>query len=74
MSAWLGAGVPSTQVAEWAGHSVAVLHRIYAKVLAGQAASARQRIEAALELPPDPETANRPQTPDDGRAEPDTAG
>lgn len=23
---WLAAGVPSTQCAEWAGHSVAVLH------------------------------------------------
>jgi hypothetical protein len=40
--------VPSTQVAEWAGHSVAVLHQIYAKVLAGQEASARDRIERAL--------------------------
>jgi hypothetical protein len=41
--------VPSTQVAEWAGHSVAVLHQIYAKVLAGQEHSARQRIEEALQ-------------------------
>jgi len=24
---WLNAGVPSTQVAEWAGHSVTVLHQ-----------------------------------------------
>ena len=31
---WLAAGVPSTQVAAWAGHSVAVLHQIYAR--AGQ--------------------------------------
>jgi integrase len=48
VSTWLVGGVPSTQVAEWAGHSVAVLHQIYAKVIAGQEASARQRIEAAL--------------------------
>ncbi|WP_433868443.1 tyrosine-type recombinase/integrase, partial [Saccharopolyspora sp. CA-218241] len=48
VSTWLGGGVQSTQVAEWAGHSVAVLHQIYAKVLVGQEASARQRIEAAL--------------------------
>jgi integrase len=48
---WLGSGVPSTQVVEWAGHSVAVLHQIYAKVLAEQEASARHRIERALGLP-----------------------
>ncbi|GAB4001523.1 hypothetical protein GCM10029992_37290 [Glycomyces albus] len=29
------AGVPSKQVAEWAGHSVEVLERIYSKVLEG---------------------------------------
>lgn len=50
VSTWLGSGVPSTQVAEWAGHSVAVLHQIYAKVLVGQEASARERIEQALGL------------------------
>ncbi|MBE9375572.1 tyrosine-type recombinase/integrase [Saccharopolyspora sp. HNM0983] len=48
VSTWLGSGVPSTQVAEWAGHSVAVLHQVYAKVLAGQEDSARRRIEEAL--------------------------
>ncbi|MFD0537513.1 hypothetical protein ACFQY7_30940 [Actinomadura luteofluorescens] len=31
----LNAGVPPTQVAEWAGHSVEVLLKIYAKVIAG---------------------------------------
>jgi integrase len=51
VSTWLAAGVPSAQIAEWVGHSVAVLHRIYAKVLAGQEASARERIERALRLP-----------------------
>lgn len=50
VSTWLSSGVPSTQVAEWAGHSVAVLHQIYAKVLAGQEPSARERIERALGL------------------------
>ncbi|MBB4912486.1 tyrosine-type recombinase/integrase [Actinophytocola algeriensis] len=35
VSTWLAAGVPSTQCAEWAGHSVAVLHQIYAKVING---------------------------------------
>jgi integrase len=52
VSTWLGSGVPSTQVAEWAGHSVAVLHQIYAKVIAGQEASAKRRIEIALGLEP----------------------
>jgi len=31
LSTWLNAGVPPTQVAEWAGHSVMVLLRVYAK-------------------------------------------
>lgn len=47
---WLAAGVPSTQVAEWAGHSVAVLHQIYAKVIAGQESAALERTSAALGL------------------------
>jgi integrase len=50
VSTWLAAGVPSTQVAEWAGHSVMVLHQIYAKVIAGQEASALARIGLALGL------------------------
>jgi len=49
VSTWLAAGVPSTQCAEWAGHSVAVLHQIYAKVIAGLESAAHQRIERALE-------------------------
>ena len=35
VSTWLNAGVPSTQVAEWAGHSLTVLLQIYAKCLVG---------------------------------------
>lgn len=53
VSTWLNAGVPSTQVAEWAGHSVAVLHQIYAKCIVGQEEAARQRIAAALGEPSD---------------------
>ncbi|MGW4826691.1 tyrosine-type recombinase/integrase [Amycolatopsis japonica] len=48
VSTWLAGGVPSTQCAEWAGHSVAVLHQIYAKVIAGLESAAHQRIEEAL--------------------------
>jgi hypothetical protein len=40
--------VPSTTVAEWAGHSVEILHKICAKCLDGEGASARQRVLAAL--------------------------
>jgi hypothetical protein len=40
--------VPSTQVAAWAGHSVGVLHQIYAKVIVGQEDAARRRIDAVL--------------------------
>ena len=47
---WLAAGVPSTQVAAWAGHSVAVLHQIYAKVVAGMESEARDRIGRMLGL------------------------
>jgi hypothetical protein len=35
-------------VAEWAGHSVEVLLRIYAKCLDGGDALVRRRVEAAL--------------------------
>ncbi len=48
VSTWLNAGVPSTQVAEWAGHSVGVLHQIYPKRIVGQKDAARERIAAAL--------------------------
>jgi integrase len=50
VSTWLNAGVPATKVAEWAGHSVEVLMRVYAKCIFGQEEAARQRIEAALRL------------------------
>jgi integrase len=48
VSTWLNAGVPATQVAEWAGHSVAVLLQIYAKCMVGQEEAAKRRIAAAL--------------------------
>ena len=48
VSLWLNAGVPATQVAEWAGHSVNVLLRVYAKCIYGQDEAARQRVQAAL--------------------------
>ncbi|WP_433792688.1 tyrosine-type recombinase/integrase [Actinoplanes sp. CA-252034] len=48
VSFWLNEGVPATQVAEWAGHSVHVLLKVYAKCIEGQDEAARRRIEEAL--------------------------
>ncbi|MBT8225436.1 MAG: tyrosine-type recombinase/integrase [Dactylosporangium sp.] len=55
VSLWLNAGVPATQVAEWAGHSVHVLLKVYAKCIDGQDEAARRRIEAALRFDDDPD-------------------
>ena len=49
VSLWLNSGVPATEVARRAGHSVAVLLKVYASCLDGQAAPANQRISEALE-------------------------
>jgi len=38
VSTWLNGGVAPTQVAEWAGHSVDVLLKIYAQCLDGEQA------------------------------------
>jgi hypothetical protein len=47
VSTWLNAGVPVPQVAEWAGHSVDVLLRVYAKCISDQQPEAKRRIEEA---------------------------
>jgi integrase len=44
VSTWLNAGVAPTQVAEWAGHSVDVLLRVYAKCISGKQDEAKRRI------------------------------
>ena len=44
VSTWLNAGVDPTLVAEWAGHSVHVLLRVYARCVTGRDAIARQRV------------------------------
>jgi hypothetical protein len=36
VSTWLNAGAPAPQAATWAGHSVDVLPRVYAKCIDGQ--------------------------------------
>jgi integrase len=48
VSTWLSSGVAPAQVAEWAGHSVEVLLRTYAKCLDGQEDAALSQIEQAL--------------------------
>jgi integrase len=53
VSTWLHAGVDSTQVAAWAGHSVAVLMRVYASCLHGHEEIARRLIEAAMASSPE---------------------
>ncbi|MDL4773136.1 hypothetical protein [Actinomadura xylanilytica] len=40
--------MPPTRIAEWAGHSVEVLLRVYAKCIEGQDETAKRRIEQAL--------------------------
>jgi integrase len=55
VSTWLNGGVPPAQVAEWAGHSVAVLLRVYAKCIDGQDQIAKRRVEDALRELEDPQ-------------------
>ncbi len=53
LSFWLIAGVEPTRVAAWAGNSVAVLLREYAKFLDGGESDARAKVERLLG-PPEP--------------------
>lgn len=45
VSLWLNGGVPATEVAERAGHSVDVLLKVYAKCIDGQ----RERVNNTIE-------------------------
>jgi integrase len=49
VSLWLNAGVPPTEVARRAGHGVAVLLKVYANCIDGQAETANQRISDVLD-------------------------
>lgn len=51
VSTWLNAGVQPTLVAEWAGHSVQVPLRVYAKSIEGQNAQSRKLTENGLGEP-----------------------
>ena len=48
VSTWLAAGVDPAQIAEWAGHSVNVLLRVYAKSLKGREEATKAMIMAVL--------------------------
>ncbi|WP_232303505.1 hypothetical protein [Pseudofrankia sp. DC12] len=48
VSRWLNAGVPPTQVAEWAGHSVRVLLAVYANCIIGEDQRALRLIDASF--------------------------
>jgi hypothetical protein len=47
VSTWLNSG-EGPRVAKWAGHSLAVLLRVYAKCLDGGEQAARDRVERTL--------------------------
>jgi integrase len=49
VSLWLNSGVPATEVAKRAGHSVDVLLRVYAKCIDGQDGTANNHIDDALD-------------------------
>lgn len=49
VSTWLKAGIEPKRVAEWAGHSVDVLLRIYTHCLDGGEHEARRRVQRTLE-------------------------
>ncbi|GLU46317.1 site-specific integrase [Nocardiopsis ansamitocini] len=49
VSAWLTNGTQPRQVAEWAGHGLDVLLRIYARILDGSEEESRRRMEGGFE-------------------------
>jgi integrase len=55
LSTWLNVGVAPAQVAEWAGNSVPVLLRVYAKCLTDSEQTALRRLEQAEAEPGDPQ-------------------
>ncbi|MEV7427097.1 site-specific integrase [Streptomyces sp. NPDC091212] len=57
ISLWIKAGVEPPEVARRAGHSLAVMYKVYAKILRGRQAHANQLIAAALD---DKESPNSP--------------
>ena len=54
VSLWLNSGLPATEVARRAGGSVAVLLKVYAHCIDGQADTVNKRIADALSGPDQP--------------------
>jgi len=48
VSTWLNGRVSAAQASKWAGHSVEVLLKVYAKCLDGQDEIARRRVQETL--------------------------
>jgi integrase len=71
VSTWLNAGVAPAQVAEWAGHTVDVLLRVYAKCVAGQQDEAKRRILDATKPNEDPSPPAGTDASQDGDREPE---
>lgn len=78
VSTWLNGGVPPTTVAQWAGHSVEVLLKTYAKCLDGTDATMRARVQAALghqpNQPPQAPAVGAQTSARIGHSQPDAAG
>jgi integrase len=60
VSTWLKATADPAQVAEWAGHTVDVLMRVYAKCVAGQQDEAKRRILEATRPTTPPQAPDAP--------------
>jgi integrase len=73
VSTWLKATADPAQVAEWAGHTVDVLMRVYAKCVAGQQDEAKRRILEATTPPADasPRAGADAETADSASGEPE---
>ncbi|MET7363875.1 tyrosine-type recombinase/integrase [Streptomyces sp. NPDC005562] len=50
LTTWLNSGIPSAQVAEWGGTSVAMLFATYAHCMSGQDAELRRRLDGAHDV------------------------
>ncbi|MFI6603524.1 hypothetical protein ACIBHX_45455 [Nonomuraea sp. NPDC050536] len=73
LSTWLNAGVSPKQVSEWAGNSVAVLHRTYEACLVGHDEIAMRRIAEVLGSSPRESIGkDQPDTADQSQTQPDT--
>ncbi|MBO0808727.1 MAG: hypothetical protein J2P32_10555 [Actinobacteria bacterium] len=64
----LNSGIPATEIAAWAGHSVEMLLHVYARCVAGMEDLWIARMDATLR-PPDDEPEGAPARPERGEPE-----